>query len=144
MRLLPFSAPASFRLLPPASVCFRQLPLHLASFRFGPHLVCVTDGHVSGGQDDDVGRSYLETQHAHGPIFGENRPILAMLMPFLLLSASVCIRQLPPSAVGFRHVSLLIRVSGGNVDGARMMISREHIWKPNRTWIKFLAKIDRF
>ena len=81
--------------------CFRLLPSASVSFRFGSFLVRVSDGNMSGGQDD-FGREYLETQHALCHICGENRPILAMRIPFsvsfgfrLLPSASAISRQPP-------------------------------------------------
>ena len=91
------SAVSPIFLLPSASVCFRQLPPSSVSSRFGPHLVRVDDGNMSGGHDDDVGREYLEAQQAMGRICGENRPILVLLLPFF------CFRQLPPASAIFRR-----------------------------------------
>ena len=99
------------------------------------------DGNISGRQDGDIGMAYLETQQGIGQIFGENRPILVLFRPF---SASVSVRLLPPSADGVRFGSPLVRVSDSNMDGARMMIAGEHIWKPNRHWAKFVGEIARF
>ena len=122
-----------------ASVSFRQLPLSPASFHFGPHLVRVGDGNMSGRQDD-VGGSYLETQQAMGQICGGNRPIL---VPFLSFS---CFRQLPSASVFFRHLP------SASVSGRfwsvcltatclrAMMTSGEHIWEPNMPWPNFRGK----
>ena len=66
------------------------------------------------GQDGDMGRAYLETQQAMGQICGENRPIL---VPFLPFSASVGIRQLPLSPVGFHFGPHLGSVDDGNMSG---------------------------
>ena len=79
-------------------VCFRQLPLSPVSFRFGPHLVRVADGDMSGGQGDDAGGAYLETQHALGQICGENRPIVVLFPPFS------CFRQLPSASAICRRI----------------------------------------
>ena len=98
--LTPFSSSASIRQLPSASAICRRLPFRVAS---GP---CVLRQH--GWGQDDVGREYLETQHAMGQIFGENRPILELLMPF---SASVSIRLLPSASTICRR--LPFRVASG-------------------------------
>ena len=45
----------------PDSANFRQLPPSSGGIRFGPHLVRVDDGNMSGGHDDDTGGAYLET-----------------------------------------------------------------------------------
>ena len=79
---------------------------------------------MSGGQGDDVGGAYLETQQAMGQICCENRPILVLFLPF---SASVCFRLLPPASASFRFGSHLVRVSDGNVDGAMEKLSGDHI-----------------
>ena len=131
MLFLPFYDTVSFRQLPPSSF----------GVRFGPHLVLVDDGNMSGCHDDDVGRGYLETQRALGRICGENRPILVM---FLSFSSSVSFRLIPPSSVGVRFGSLLVRVSDGNMSGGQDDDIGEHIWEPNRPWAKFEAEIDRF
>ena len=70
--IMPFSDSVSFRQLPPAPV----------SRRFGPLLVRLADGYMAGGQEGDVGRSYLETQQAMGQICGKNILILVLLRPF--------------------------------------------------------------
>ena len=103
------------------------------------------DGNISGGQDDDVGRAYLDTQQAMAQIRGKNRPILVLLLPFF------CIRQLPSDSVSFRrHPSASVAGRFRSVClmttclGARVVMSGEHIWKPNTHWVKFAGEIDLF
>ena len=103
-------------LLPPTSVCFRQHPPSSGGVRFGSLLARVSDGWKHGwGQADDIGRAYLETQHAMGQICGENRPILVLLIPFFcfrqLPSASVCFRHLPSASVSGRFWSVCLIVT---------------------------------
>ena len=123
----------------------RQRPPSSFSFRFGLLLVRVSDGNMSGDQDGDAGGAYLETQQALGQICGKNRPIVVLFRPFF------CIRRLPSYSVSFRHLPSA-SVAGRfwsvwmmeTFMGARMMMSGDHIWKPNRPWAEFAAKIDRF
>ena len=61
---MPFSDSSSPRLPPSASAILRLIPFRVAA---GP---CVWWKHV-WGQDDDVVRSYMETQHVMGRLRGE-------------------------------------------------------------------------
>ena len=79
-----------------------------ASCRCGSRLARVDDGNMTGGQGDDVGSAYIETQQAMGRICGKNRPTLVQLMPF---SGSARFRLPPPASTGFRQ--LPFRVSSG-------------------------------
>ena len=127
--------------LPSASVCFRHLPSASVSVRFWSACLIVT----WMSHDADIGRSYLETQHALGQIFGEHRPILVLFITFLRF------RPLPSASVSFRF-PLSTSISGRiwsvclmeTCLGARMMTSGEHIWKPNRPWGEFAGAIGRF
>ena len=94
-----------------ASVSFSQLPLSPVSFHFGPHLVRVADGGISGRQDDDIGRSHLETQQAIGQICDENRPTLVLIIPFS------CFLQLLLSPVRFLFGPHLVFLAKGNMSG---------------------------
>ena len=94
------SAASAIFLIPSASVCVRQLPPSSDGVRFGPHLVRVGDGNMSGGHVDDVGRAYLGTQHAMGQICGENRPTLVLFLPF---PDSISFHLLPSDSAIFRQ-----------------------------------------
>ena len=64
---------------------------------------------MSGGQDGDVGRAYLETQHAMGQIRGRKLPILVLLTPSPPLpSASASFRLLPPAPAIFPQIPFLV------------------------------------
>ena len=80
-----------------------------------------------------------------GRICGENRPILKTFRPSPsfchLPSDSVSFRYLPSASISGRIWSVWLMAT---CLGARMVMSGEHIWKPNRPWAKFSEKIDRF
>ena len=54
-----------------ATPCFCQLLSSSAIYHFDPKLGSVGGGNMSGRQDGDAGRSYLETQQALVLISGE-------------------------------------------------------------------------
>ena len=93
------------------------------------------------GQDGDVGRSYLETQHATGQMFGENRPILLLLMQF---SASVSFRQLPLSPASFRFGPRLVRVAYGRMAGGQADDVGRAYLETQQAMGQICGKIDRF
>ena len=86
---------------------------------------------MSGGQNDDVGAEYLETQQALGQIRCENRPMLFTFMPFScfrqLPSAPVCFRQLPPSSVGVRFRSAPACLGDGNMSAGLDDVGRAYL-----------------
>ena len=123
---------------------FRLLPSASASCRFGSILSLASVGDMSAFRGDDVGGSYLETQHAIGQICGKNIPILMLLRQFCIF------RQLPPASVSFRHLPS-DAVSGRfwslrpleTFFHSLAMTAGDHILNPNMPWAKFAAEICR-
>ena len=106
---------------------------------------------MSGGHDAYVGGSYLATRQATGRICGEIRPTLVL---FLSFSSAVGFRLLPPSSVGIRFGSHLVRVCDGNMSGGhddavgRAYLETQHamgqICGENRPILVLLMSFFRF